>query len=222
MLYSVPASRNPAHHLVRNLYFCFINQLRLQAGRATISSLYSVVDHDTMRFSLITIILLTITLASCGDTNRRTAPGADNTVRDTTATFQYRDILEDYMDSLPSKDIRGLFGTWTITSIAKAGTGLQSEELIRGQIGHKLFFDSNSLTFDILDKSIRVERPVYSVKYIKNDRSLKGTTLFEGYLPCRKSVVMLDISEKLYIEVIHFQQMAYFCEGRIYFLTHQE
>ena len=140
---------------------------------------------------------------------------------DTTIKFQYRDILEDYIDSISSNNIKNLFGTWTITSIAQVGGTMEDEELIQSQIGHKLLFDNNALTFTFLKDTTTLTKPLYSIKYFneENGDNMRGTSLFFGYRSCRKSAIMLDVSERLYFEIIHFREITYYYDGRIYFLT---
>jgi hypothetical protein len=176
---------------------------------------------------LTTIITLTIILVSCKDRKTQDhAPSYEITrtsvyAKSINSEFQYKDILEDYIDSIKPKEIKGLFGKWTITSIAKVSGTFNDENLIQSQIGHHLYLDKQSVLFDFLQDTIKVDNPKYSIEYLneENGDNMKGTSLFNGYRTCRKSVMMLKVSESLYFEVIHFQEMTYYYDGRIYFLT---
>jgi hypothetical protein len=137
------------------------------------------------------------------------------------ASFEYRNILEDYIDSIKIKDIKNLFGSWLITSIADVGGNVESEKLIQEQIGDKLILSNDSLVFNFLNQTRRIYNPKYSIKYVGDDdaKTLQGTTLFYGYRPCRKSAIVIEISNQLFLEVITFEEMAYYYEGKIYFLS---
>jgi len=141
--------------------------------------------------------------------------------KSTIDSFRYRDLQEDYVENIQPKDISGLFGLWTITSIAKTGGTLQKENTIQQQIGHKLYLDKNILRFDFFNDSLEIKNPIYKIVNldVKNYSNLKGTSYFSGYRMCRNNVIILKCSESVYFEVIHFQEMTYYYDGRIYFLS---
>jgi len=139
---------------------------------------------------------------------------------DTTEKFRYRDILEDYIDTLPVQKVENLFGNWIISSIAKTGGTFQSEQKIQSQIGKRIHFNSSEFIFPFLDKKKTFKNPFYKINYLdtRQETELKTTTYYYGYRSCRKRVIMLDISAAVHFEVINYNELAYFYEGRIYFL----
>lgn len=143
---------------------------------------------------------------------------------DTSIKFYYRNIQEDYLDTLSTKRVNNLFGNWIITSVAKTGSSPKNENEIKLQIGKELYFDSTNFNFDFFDSPIRVHQPTYKLNFINTleEMNLKTTTFFYGYRPCRKNVSLLNISNKIYFEIITFTEMAYFFEGRIYFLNKKD
>lgn len=174
-----------------------------------------------------TLLLLSFMyLLACRNSERADGGSLTNTsqTKKTVDDFHYRDLLEEYVDSIQPKEIRGLFGQWTITSIAKTGGSLQDEKTIQQQVGHKLYLDSTILKFDFINHDVRIVKPKYKILYLDEEKgdNLKGTSYFEGYRMCRKQVVMLGCSKRIYFEVIHFMEMAYCYDGRIYFLTKDE
>ena len=172
------------------------------------------------------LILSLIFLFACRNSKRTSDRSLVDSMqtKNTIDSFRYRDLLEDYVDSIQPKDIGCLFGHWTITSIAKTGGTLQDEKTIQQQIGHKLYLDRNVLMFGFLNDNLKIEKPIYKIVYWDEEKgdNLKGTSYFSGYRMCRKNVMMLECSESVYFEVIHFQEMTYYYDGRIYFLTKEE
>ena len=181
------------------------------------------VSGNTMRHTILFLTILSLLACKNSNTNGETLVVKSKT-GNMVEGFKYREILEDYVDSIQPKDISGLFGLWTITSIADVGGTLQDELKIQQQVGHKLYLDSNVLIFDFLNSTLKIEKPTYNMVYKSQEKgdNIKGSSYFWGYRMCRKQVTMVDCSKKLYFEVIHFAEMTYFYDGRIYFLTKDE
>jgi hypothetical protein len=174
-----------------------------------------------MRYTLLFLFLF----ACKNSTSKKEKSLADTAkIEKFTPAFQYRNLLEDYVYSIAQKDINGLFGRWTLTPIAKTGGTLQDERTIQQQIGRKLYFDNNILKFDFLNDSSKIEIPKYEIMYWDEVKggNLKGTSYFSGYRMCRKHFMMLKCSDSIYFEVIDFQEMTYYYDGRIYFLSKDE
>lgn len=137
--------------------------------------------------------------------------------------FKYRDILEEAIDTASKDDYKKLFGSWQISSIASVGGTIYPDSIIFKEIGQVLYIDSNRYSFRFMDKSFEVLKPDYKIELWseKAGYKMKGTTFFHGYRQCRNAVVMMNISKKIYFEIINYQEMAYYSLGRIYFFTRQ-
>ena len=143
-------------------------------------------------------------------------------VKDSIPTYSYKDLAEDPgIDEMKRSQIKELFGDWTITAIAKVGGSGQDEKTVFSNIGQKTHFDSSVFAGNFMGAAQKVLKPHYSVEEINlNDLAdLRGTTYFEGYKLCRKSVVMLHIDSAEDFEVINYTEMVVYADGRFYFYT---
>jgi hypothetical protein len=137
--------------------------------------------------------------------------------------FQYKDILEDWIDDFKNDDIEGLFGTWTIAEIANVGGTLRDESEIKKQLGKKLVMSRNEISFDLWETTNFV-KPTYEILKKDSDDgpSLKGSAFFHGYRTCRKNVFFLiangQNSMTMYFEIIHFRELTVYNDGRLFFL----
>jgi len=139
-------------------------------------------------------------------------------------TFRYKEIFEGTIDTIQEKEIPGFFGIWKITAIADVGGTILEEKKIRSQIGKKLILTKDSIWKNFLNDTSFVKNPEYSLEYIKTDddgNDLRQTTYASGYRDCRKYVIFLT-STDLQIEIIHFAEIAYYLDGRIYFYSKQD
>lgn len=137
--------------------------------------------------------------------------------------FRYKEISEsDFIDTLSNKDISDFYGVWTIEEIAKIGGSIRSEEEIQSQIGNKLTIGQDQIVLELWGENI-IKNPRYEVQVEDQDSAdLKGTALGWGYRPCRENLIHLVAfgkePESLYFEVIHYQELIHYFDGRLFFL----
>lgn len=138
--------------------------------------------------------------------------------------FKYRNINDSinstyFLKKFTNKEIHKLYGTWTITSIAEAGGTMQTEKTIQEQIGKKLIITNETFKFNFLNDNIKINTPKYEIIKLGENDNLKGTSFSCGYKTYRNYVFMLKCSESYYFELIDSNEMSYYYDGRIYFLT---
>jgi hypothetical protein len=139
-------------------------------------------------------------------------------------TFRYKDLFEGHVDTVEEKEISGFYGTWRITAIANAGGTILEEKKIKSQIGKKLILNLDSVWSNFLDDTSSTKNPKYFLEYLDTDdgtSDLRGTTFSFGYRDCRKNVIFLR-STSLYLEIIHFGELAEYYDGRIYIYTKED
>lgn len=140
------------------------------------------------------------------------------------SSFRYKDLtldIKNSSDTLQPKDLKQLFGTWTIDSISEIGATMESEKLIQSQIGRNVIISESIFSFSFLNWNTKIVNPHYNfITYSqKNGDNLKATSLFYGYKDTRKTVTFLTTIEKdsYYLEIINDHELVYFYDGRIYF-----
>jgi len=137
--------------------------------------------------------------------------------------FQYKQILEDWIDVFGNEDIPGLFGTWSIVEIAQVGGTLRDEHEIQRQLGKKLSISKNEISFDLWESKI-ITNPTYDVVSIHSNEgpNLKGSSFFHGYRTCRENVFFLVAkgtdSMTMNFEIIHYMELVLYYDGRLFFL----
>lgn len=142
----------------------------------------------------------------------------------TVDTFRYKELFEGQIDTVQVKEISGFYGTWKITAIANVGGTILDEKKIKSQIGKKLILTADSVWNNFLDDTSSSKNPKYSLEYLNTDdgdSDLRGTTYAFGYRDCRKNVIFIRTSS-LYLEIIHFGEIAEYYDGRIYIYTKQD
>lgn len=132
--------------------------------------------------------------------------------------FRYKNLEEEYLDSNSIIEPVKFYGDWTITDIAKVGGTLESEREIRAQVGNRLRITKDEYSFNLFGYTNSTIHPEYRIKTFESDdnENLKGTTYWFGYRPERKKIYFL-IAKGNYLELISYNEMAYYYDGRIYF-----
>lgn len=168
--------------------------------------------------NIVLFIIAISVLLSCQNnkTKIRTSKIVNKTTIVDESKFRYKELtigMKDINDTVQPKNIKELYGTWKIDSIANVGGTMQNEKLIQSQIGHELIISELQLSFRFLNDDLKIDKPKYSV--IKDSDS-KGSTLWHGYKESRKFVTSLEVNESYYFEIINNHELAYYYDGRIY------
>jgi hypothetical protein len=137
--------------------------------------------------------------------------------------FKYKDISDDWIENFEEKDIESLFGTWTIKEIAKVGGSGATEEGIQGQIGKRLIIKEGEIYFELWEPR-KINKPNYEILIRNADEGpdLKGTSFFYGYRLCRQTIFSLIAhgqDETMYFEIIHFEELVCYSDGRLFYLS---
>jgi hypothetical protein len=193
-----------------------------------------------MKRHYILLFILTIIICACSDNSKQDkqksnqdrltadslSPKNELVVNDsavileTLVPFKYKELGEDYLDSSEKIETSSFYGSWTITEIANVGGTFEKERTIRSQIGSKLLFSRDKLTFNFLGDKSEVVKPESYIETIdiEDGSETKGTTYFFGYRPERKQIQSLVIKNVGSFEIIHYAEIAIYYDGRIYFL----
>lgn len=170
---------------------------------------------------LFTIIISVLLSCQNDKVKKKVSIVVDKTKPTEKSQFSYKDILIDKNanDTIQPKNIKELFGMWKIDSIANVGGTIQDEELIQSQVGQKLLIDESQLLFHLLNDKLKIEKPRYSLEKSTNT---KGTTLWFGYRDSRKFVTWLKADQSHFLEIVNDHELAYYYDGRIYFLKRNQ
>ncbi|PIF71662.1 hypothetical protein [Flavobacterium sp. 2] len=168
--------------------------------------------------NIVLFTIITVLFLSCqnGKTKVSTSKIVNKTNSVDKSKFHYKNLTVDIkntIDTIQPKNIKELFGVWSIDSIANVGGTMQDEKIIQSQIGHELLISESQLSLRFLNDSFKIDNPNYSL--VKNTET-KGTTLWYGYKNSREFITSLKVDESRYFEIINNHELAYFYDGRIY------
>jgi hypothetical protein len=133
--------------------------------------------------------------------------------------FKYKELDEGYLDYTEEIEVSSFYGSWTLTDISEVGGTMQKEGTIRNQIGNKLLFSKNKFTFNFFGKKYEIINPESYIETVDvEDGPNKGTTYSFGYRHDRKQIISLGIKNAEHFEIINYDELAFYFDGRIYFL----